>query len=86
MKIYLKPKGKETEIGVSGLTLKVKVNNVTASADTWSDFGENGEKMKLSELSINGTPINKWTIDAGMDGLNKELLEDVLVLLIYTAS
>jgi hypothetical protein len=88
IKVYLKPKGKETEINVSGLTTKVKVNNASVSANAWHNFDENGEKMQVSDelSSITETPINKWTIDVLSGVLNKEVLDDILVLLKYTAS
>jgi len=83
VKVYLKPKPNNV-IDISGLTFKV--NNVIIPGGAWSDFGQNGEKIKVSELSITGTPIMKWTIDSGLDGLKKEELDDILVLLRYTAS
>lgn len=87
LRIYLKPKVKEKEIKVSGLKIKVKVDNASVFANSWHNFDGNGEKMQVSnELSITEKPISKWTIDADIDGLNKEELDDIFVLLKYTSS
>jgi hypothetical protein len=77
-KVYLKPKGKDP-IETTGLTLKI--NNVNAG--TWSAFGNN---MKEASVSLSGNPIRKWTIDSAANGLDKEELDDILILLKYTIS
>jgi hypothetical protein len=77
VKVYLKPKKKDGDI-TSGLS--VKINGVDASTP-WKDFGEN---MKLSDVSIIGTPVTKWKINA--EGLDEEEIDDLLILLTYTAS
>ena len=46
----------------------------------------NESNMKVGGLSVTCTPIRKWTINAGLDGLNKEELDDVLILLTYITS
>ena len=81
VKVFLQPNKKDGQINTTGLTLKV--NNVAVLAGMWTPFGEN---MKVSELTIAGTPFMKWTIDAGIEGLDSEELGDVLLLLKYTAS
>lgn len=78
VKVYLKPKGKDP-IDTTGLTLKI--NNVNTSP--WSTFGNN---MKEGSVSLSGSPIRKWTIDSGANGLDKEELDDILILLKYTIS
>jgi hypothetical protein len=42
--------------------------------------------LKEGNLSLSGDPIRKWIIDAGSDGLDKEELDDILILLKYKAS
>jgi hypothetical protein len=54
------------------------------SVGLWENFDESN--MKVGGLSGTGTPIRKWTINAGLDGLNKEELDDVLILLTYITS
>ncbi|BAZ33812.1 hypothetical protein NIES4074_63260 (plasmid) [Cylindrospermum sp. NIES-4074] len=75
--VYLKPKGKDS-VKTTGLTLKV--NNVDVSS--WSDFTKN---LKEGTVSVSGNPIKKWEITTGTNGLDKEELGDILILLKYTA-
>jgi hypothetical protein len=75
IKVFLKPKGKEP-LETTGLTLKV--NDYAVS--NWSTYGAN---LKEGTASVSGSPITKWTISAGTDGLNKEELDDILILSKY---
>jgi len=74
--VYLKPKGKD-RVTTTGLTLKVNNTNVSS----WSNFAEN---LKEGTVSFSGNPIKKWAISAGTNGLDKEELDDILILLKYT--
>jgi hypothetical protein len=81
VKVFLKLRLREGEIGTPALTFEL--NNMTGETGSWDNFGEN---MKVSDVSITGTPLGKWTIKLELNGLDKEKLDDVLVLLTYTAS
>lgn len=74
-KVYLKPKGKEP-MDTTGLALKINNANVGG----WSTIGEN---LKEGNVSLSGNPIRKWMIDAGTEGLDREELDDILILLKY---
>ncbi|MEG4576203.1 neuraminidase-like domain-containing protein [Microcoleus sp. N3A4] len=75
--VYLKPKDKDG-IATTGLTLKVNNANVSS----WNDFAEN---MKAGIVSLSGNPIKKWIIDAETNSIDKDKLDDILILLKYTA-
>ena len=81
VKVFLKPRLREGEIETSGLQLEV--NNMTGGTGLWDDFGE---YMKVSDVSITGTPIGKWTIKSEFGDEDREHLDDILILLTYTAS
>ncbi|MBI1926539.1 hypothetical protein HYR99_20135 [Candidatus Poribacteria bacterium] len=88
-KIYMKPK--------KGLSLTtpaaLSINGTTAVTWNPSDDiampGITGDKDKIrggtADLS-GSTPIKTWTIHAGNDGLDKDLLDDILILIKYTVS
>lgn len=46
----------------------------------------NTDKIKGGNVSLSGTPIKKWTIASEADGLDKESLDDILVLVKYKVS
>ncbi len=69
--------------------------NITgAHAVTWSPAedialpGSTGEKnkMKGGTVNLSGSPVRKWTIEAGVTGLNKDSVDDVLIVLKYKSS
>jgi len=45
-----------------------------------------GGEWKDSIVSVTGNPLGDWSIDAGEEGLEKEVLEDILILIKYTAT
>jgi Tc toxin complex TcA C-terminal TcB-binding domain len=75
--IYLKSKG-EDHVNTNNLTLKV--NDVTINSGSWTSFTET---IKQSILNLTGKPDKTWTIDAGVDGFDKEELDDILILMQY---
>ena len=81
VKIYLKPKGKES-LDTTGLRLKI--NNIDVG--TWDSVA--GTNMKVSNVALAGSPnpVMKWSINSGVNGLDKEKLDDILISLAYTAS
>ncbi len=79
VKIYLKLKDKEA-ITPTGPALKI--NNLPPIIN-WTDISPD---LKEGIISISGNPIMKWTIDAGIGGLNEEKIDDILFLLKYTIS
>jgi hypothetical protein len=82
--VYLKPKG-TAPVSTSGLALSI--NKASISDNEWiapSEFP--GTDLKQADVSLSGSPIKKWTIDAGTDGLDKDELEDILILFTYTTS
>jgi hypothetical protein len=78
--VYLKPKGTGS-VDTSGLTLSV--NDSYVSGD-WSILPDTN--LKEGNISLSGNPIGPWTINAAVDGLDKEELDDILILLKYTIS
>lgn len=42
--------------------------------------------LKQTDISLSGSPIKQWKIDAGANGLKRDKLDDLLILLKYTAS
>jgi hypothetical protein len=77
IKVYLKPEG-ENPVNTSGLVFKI--NNSEVSDTEWTVTIPN-----LKEVTIDSTdcPIMIWKIDATTGGLNKEELDDILLLLNY---
>jgi hypothetical protein len=86
--IYLKPKGKDP-VSTTSLTFIVSDTKVKVEVGSWKAFPEDpedkSEKLQKADISLSGDPIKKWTIDAGTNGLDKEKLDDILILLKYTA-
>lgn len=87
-KIYLKPK--------KGMALDTPpAMNINGSyAVTWvagediemAGSSGNKDKIKGGTLNLSGTPVKKWTINAGVDGLDKAILDDILILIKYGVS
>ena len=72
VKIYLKPKGKES-LDTTGLRLKI--NNIDVGI--WDSVA--GTNMKVSNVALAGSPnpVMKWSINSGVNGLDKEKLDDI---------
>jgi len=81
IKVFLKNiKGKT--ITTSGLT--VKLNEYSISS--WTDFPQNDpsdNKLKEGDITAAGSPVKKWTIDGGKNGLKPEEVDDILLLMTY---
>ncbi|MEW5744518.1 MAG: neuraminidase-like domain-containing protein [Nitrospirota bacterium] len=83
-KIYLKPKRGKTVAAPAAL----KMGTVAVAWDAGEDIamtGSAGEKDKLKggAVALQGSPLQKWSIDAGDNGLDKDAVEDILVLMKY---
>jgi hypothetical protein len=78
VKVYLKPKGKDP-VPTSGLGLRINDYDV----NDWKNFAYG---LQEGEVSLSGSPIKTWTVKTRTGGLDKEKLDDVMVLLKYTAS
>lgn len=78
--VYLKPKGKDP-VDTSGLTFSVNGTNVSGG---WSTPTK--PNLKEGSFLLSGDPIKKWAINAGTDGLDKEKLDDILILIKYAIS
>ena len=76
--IYLKPKEDEA-INTNNLTL-LKINNTQVGS--WTINAEI-EHFKETSVTLSGQPDKTWTIDAGIDGFNKEDLDDIIILINY---
>lgn len=81
--VYVKPK-KKMQASVTGT---VKLN--AASVD-WTDSTNNipsgspiNDQIKGGTITLSGSPIKTWTIDAGLGGIDKDSTEDVLILIRY---
>jgi hypothetical protein len=87
-KIYLKPqKGLSA---VTPATLNINGAN-TVAWDTGEDIdmpGSSGDKDKIKGGTVNlsGTPIKTWSINTGNNGLDKDSLDDILILVQYKVS
>ncbi|HRE52464.1 MAG TPA: neuraminidase-like domain-containing protein [Flavitalea sp.] len=84
IKVYLKPIAGEM-ITTAGLTLKIG----NFSISSWSDFPadpslQNDLKLKEGSADINGPLIRKWIINAGNNGLKKEEIDDIMIVMKYT--
>jgi hypothetical protein len=87
-KIYLKPRKGLAVTPPSSMT----INGVTSV--TWEPGkdiampGSPGEinKLKAGTVRLSGPATRKWTIDVGLDDLNKDTLDDLLVLMTYKIS
>lgn len=77
--VYLKPIGSDP---VSTLPATFKVNGLSVSA-----FGPSIDPTLVeASVSLAGSPVATWTLDAGADGFDAEELEDILLLVKYTAA
>lgn len=74
--ILIQSKMQEETIDTSNLALEVN----GANADSWTQYGQN---MVESPISMSGSPIRKWTIEVTEGELDKEKVEDVLILIHY---
>ncbi len=83
-KIYLKPK--------KGLSISTPTPMNAVTWETSEDIEVPGrtdpeiDKIKGGKVSISGNIPITWTINAGVNGLNKDELDDILILLKYTIS
>ncbi|MEO5563675.1 MAG: hypothetical protein ABIR18_09580, partial [Chitinophagaceae bacterium] len=85
-KIFLKPVSGET-ITTGGLTVKLNAFSISS----WSDFPSDGSVsgdllLKEGSASANGTPLKKWKIDAGNNGIKKEEVDDIIIVMKYSVS
>lgn len=87
-KIYLKPK-KGLSISTTP-SMKINAANVNVTWDPSEDIEVPGktdpeiDKMKGGKVSISGNIPITLTIDAGTTALNKDELDDILILMKYT--
>jgi len=86
IRIYLKPVIGET-ITTTGLSVKLNAFSISS----WSDFPNDGSVtpdllLKEGSASANGTPLKKWKIDAGNNGIKKEEVDDIIIVMKYTVS
>jgi len=58
--------------------LVVKINN--GEIKIWSN---SPYEMKTASATLTGTPFKEWTIDAGTNGLKKDELDDMFIILEY---
>jgi hypothetical protein len=68
--------------------LSLSINGTTppiCNSDWTTPTNPSLKEAHVSSLS-GSSPVTKWTIDAGTDGLHKEELDDILLLLKYTIS
>ncbi len=84
VKIYLKPK--------KGMSVSTPASmNIDDEAIAWSsgdDIAMPGsigdiDTMKGGMATLAGSPINTWSINAGVNGLNRDNLDDILILVKY---
>ncbi len=80
-RMFIQSKMQGKPIDTSDLVLVVNGSN----ANTWSNFRES-ENMKESPFSISGSPIRKWTIEVSSGELEREKVEDVMILMRYNTS
>ena len=83
-KVYFKPKKGKTIV----IPASLEINNIAVSASTSDDIerpGANGniDKIKAGTVILTGNPIKVWTIDAGNNVLDKNNVEDILILIKY---
>ena len=86
VKVYLKPK-KNMAVAVPDPGV-MKINEVSSVWEDEQDIATNGDtsendKIKGGTIEITGSPLKKWKIDAGSNGLNKESIDDLLILIKY---
>ncbi len=80
--VYLQPKG-EDPVDTSGLILKVNSDEIRGG---WSRLRLNATNLMEGRIQSSGDPIKTWVIDAGVDGLKKDELSNILILVKYTIS
>ncbi|WP_340199995.1 neuraminidase-like domain-containing protein [Ascidiimonas sp. W6] len=83
-KVYLKPASENTIIPPN--PFKVNDTNITwTTGDDIAHSASTGSKNKLKggTIGLTGSPIKKWSIDAGLSGLDRSKLDDILVLMKY---
>jgi hypothetical protein len=78
--VYLKPKTKGASIDPS----EFELNDVPPTGNKWEPHFEGS--LLAGAFAFTDSPIKKWAIKDGPPGLNKEQLEDILLLLNYTVS
>jgi hypothetical protein len=81
--VYLKPKGN----AVAAVTGTMKLNGANSVA--WTPTGQGSAvtgRYKNGTVDLIGTPFRTWTIEAGENGLDKEAIDDILILVRYSAS
>jgi hypothetical protein len=84
--VFLQPKEGKT-IDTSSLTLSIKEVNAGSWTIAFSKdeaAPEEKDKVKKAESSLSENPIGAWEINAGVNGLDKDVLEDIFLLLHYT--
>ena len=81
--IYLKPK-KGMAIGNPS---PMKINGaISVSWDILNDIpfeGSNNDIIKGGTIQLTGSPLKTWMIDAGNQGIDKDKIEDLLILIEY---
>ena len=50
---------------------------------SFGDISDEKNKIKGGKVDLSGNPDKKWTINAGINELDKETLEDILLLVRY---
>jgi hypothetical protein len=87
-RIYLKPQ-KGLSVNVPA-TMNINGANTVAwnSGDDIALPGTTGEKdkMKGGTVNLGGTPVRKWTIETGAADLDKDMLDDIFILVKYKIS
>jgi hypothetical protein len=78
VKIFLIPK-KDQVINTAGLMLAV---NGEVPAGAWSNFKQTEIKSATYD-SLTDNPVKSWMIDAGNNGLKKDEIDDLLILVRY---
>lgn len=91
--VYLKSKEKDSAsidspaTNISRLNFNINgINTVTPWTNFDVDITKMSTNMKKADVPLEGDPIRQWTINAGINGLDNEKLDDALILLNYTAS
>jgi hypothetical protein len=86
-KIYLKPKKGLSLVPPTTLNIN-GANTVTwnAADDIMSSSSGEKDKMKAGTASLSGTPIKTWAINVANNGLQKEYLDDILIMIKYVIS
>ena len=82
--VYLKPH-KDCSISVPS-NMSVNGTNVSWSDGydiSFGDISDEKNKIKGGKVDLSGNPDKKWTINAGINELDKETLEDILLLVRY---